>query len=182
MAVAVATKKASTAAFGKFRKRYGPAWGPRIVGHASELDQMGAEDGLEEFVDGPGEKRRLPLQIAPLDPASLPTPRRLWVVRSADVVHAEEECAFGSARSAGKIKHTNLTGGAPAFAGGELVALDGVTLVVSGDSGRYGPRNADEMHHVALAFKESGYAVYSPGYDEEANRAFPLIGVTPRLI
>ncbi len=143
---------------------------------------MDAGDGLVELTDGPGALAELPPVTQLLDPDSLPSPRRLWVVRPDDVVHALEECEFGAKRSAGRVKHTNLTGGDPAFSGGELLFLDDSTLIVSGDSGRYGPRNADEMRDAALAFKESGYEVYSMGYDSEANRAFPLIGVAPRLI
>lgn len=143
---------------------------------------MGGGDGLVEFTDGPGPTTGLPSVIQLLDPSSLPSPKRLWVVRPEDVVHALEECEFGAKRAAGRVKHTNLTGGNPAFSGGELLFLDDGTLIVSGDSGRYGPRNADEMRDAALAFKESGYEVYSMGYDSEANRAFPFIGVAPRLI
>jgi len=143
---------------------------------------MTFEDGMVVLVDGPGAPESLDSSLPPIDPSESSSPKRLWAVRSEDVVHAEEECEFGRLRPAGRIKHTNLTGGEPAFAGGELIYLNEQVLVVSGDSGRYGPRSAQELHDVSIAFKDSGYAVYSLGYDAEANRPFPLIGVRPRLI
>lgn len=174
--------KATQKAFNGFRQRHGPAWGPRILSHASEADQMSPEDGLEQFTDGSSGGAGAPDRLDPLSGDLQISPRRLWVVRQDDVVHAIEDCAFGAARPAGRVKHTNLTGGLPAFSGGELVFLDAGTLIVSGDSGRYGPRSAIEMEDVAIAFKESGYAVYTMGYDEEAGRAFPLVGPSPRLV
>lgn len=104
----------------------------------------------------------------------------LWVVREDDVVHAPEHCPFGIARPGAAVKHTNLTAGLPAYSGGELIISDDNVLMVSGNSGRYGPRSEEEMNDVVGAFRESGYVVYSPGYDHEAARAFPLVG--PRLI
>jgi hypothetical protein len=143
---------------------------------------MTTDDGAAELLDGSGSRANMAPKIAPLNEELFPSPKHLWVVRTADVVHAAEACAFGATRDAGTIKHTNLTGGEPAFSGGEFVQLDGNTLVVSGDSGRYGPRTAEEMLDVSLAFRDAGYTVYSTGYDEEVNRAFPLVGRAPRLI
>jgi hypothetical protein len=100
--------------------------------------------------------------------------RRLWVVRDADVVHADELCGWGQALETGKIKHSNLTGGAPAYSGGELIALNDNTIVLNGCSGRYGPQSAAEMQRVAEAFTKSGYYVWSCGFDEEAGRPLPF--------
>lgn len=196
---------ATKAAFDVFREQYGPAWGPRIIRDPSESDQLLAGDGLTELTDGPGaiapdevgctdvaidgntetpeavvpDERRLP----PFSQHDLPNPAQLWVVRGDDVVYAVEACPFGDAHAVdGRIKHTNLTGGQPAFSGGELVFLGFGKIVVSGNSGRYGPRSATELRDVAIAFRNAGYTVYSTGYDQEANRAQPLIGPAPKLI
>lgn len=103
-------------------------------------------------------------------------------MRADDVAYAAEVCDFSTGMIGGKLKHTNLTGGEPAFSGGELLILNDNTLVVSGDSGRYGPRSADEMLDVAIAFRNAGYTVYSTGYDEEASRALPLIGPAAKRV
>lgn len=196
---------ATKAAFDVFREQYGPAWGPRLIRNPSESDQLLADDGLSELTDGP--EATVPDEIGGTDVAidanteapepvvpdqsrlppfsqhNLPGPAQLWVVRGDDVLYAAEACPFGEARAVdGRIKHTNLTGGQPAFSGGELVFLDNGKIVVSGNSGRYGPRSATEMSDVAIAFRDAGYTVYSTGYDQEANRAQPLIGPAPKLI
>ena len=174
---------ATKVAFDVFRALYGPEWGPRFLRLEAERDQIGADDGLVELVDGPGPAVPSMDRLSPFSLDNLPEPVRLWVVRSEEVLHAQESCKFGQARADdGRIKHTNLTAGQPAFSGGELIFLGGNTLVVSGNSGRYGPRNAMEMQDVAIAFRDSGYTVYSTGYDQEANRALPLVGPAPKLI
>ena len=86
---------------------------------------------------------------------------------------------FGMSLESGVIKHTNLTGGAPAFSGGELLFLDPQTVVVNGCSGRYGPRSAQELDLVVQAFANSGYGVWSMGFDDEVNRPSPFVGVLP---
>lgn len=96
----------------------------------------------------------------------------LWVVREQDAVHAAENCAFGRALGNGKIKHTNLTGGAAAFAGGELLWLGEDQVLVNGCSGRYKPRSAKEMQAAAEAFADAGYRVWSTGYDEGTGFSF----------
>ena len=97
---------------------------------------------------------------------------RLWAVRPGDVVHAEEKSAFGAQLETGVIKHTNLTGGNPAHCAGELVSLNEGTIALNGASGRYGPTSSEEMTAVAKAFKDSGYGVWSYGYDEENDFPF----------
>ena len=80
------------------------------------------------------------------------------------------------------IKHTNLTGGAPAFASGELLFLSEYAVIINGRSRRYGPRSESEMISVAKAFKNSGYQVWSMGYDAEAGVPYPFNGVAPEWV
>ncbi len=82
---------------------------------------------------------------------------RLWVVTEVDVLHAGKTCEFGLSRSRSELKHTNLTGGGAAYIGGELIVLDAATVVVNGDSGRYGPGSGKEIDSVLQAFTKSGY-------------------------
>jgi len=138
---------------------------------------MTQAEGLLELADGPSEgeasnaNRTLATDWESGD-------LQLWVVRTGDVVHAPENCEFGSKRTAGVVKHTNLTGGALAFAAGEIVFVGPSQLVVNGCSGRYPVRSKEAMDAVAMAFKNSGYDVWSTGWDVEARRAVPF-GTVP---
>jgi len=96
----------------------------------------------------------------------------LWVVRENDAVHAAENCDFGQRLGNGRIKHTNLTGGHPAFCAGELLWADNRRVLISGCSGRYGPRNSTELQSAAVAFTNAGYSVWSTGYDEGTGFCF----------
>lgn len=168
-------------AFDAFRKAHGPARAPNFLRYPSDSDPMTPADGLEELVDGPG-GAAADAEFALLSEATLPGEVKLWAVRMEDVVHAPEDCPFGAGRSAGKVKHSNLTGGGDAFSAGELIFVDPATIIVNGRSGRYGPRSASEMDAVAVAFRDSGYTVYSMGFDQGVNSPFPFIGNTPKLV
>lgn len=174
------------AAFDMIRQRYGPPREPQLqLRHPSERDAMTLADGVVELIDGPGSAATAPRTLKPLDPVAADGAARVWAVRADDVVHAPKHCAFGRARPAGEVKHTNLTAGGIAFTAGELIFVDDATIVVNGDSGRYGTRNATEMQDVAIAFKQSGYTVYSMGYDLDANEPikFSFVGApAPTLI
>ena len=63
-----------------------------------------------------------------------------------------------------------------------MIWLSGDTIVVNGRSGRYPVRSSQEMCALAMSFKESGYHVWSMGYDDEANWPFPFVGVAPRWV
>jgi hypothetical protein len=123
---------------------------------------------LEAWCDGTAEGPSGP----PPDLARSPEGLRLWAVRPVDVVHALEGCGFGHSLESQVIKHTNLTGGEAAHCAGELVLLGNDTVALNGGSGRYGPTSEEEMNAVAKAFKESGYGVWSYGYDVETARPF----------
>ncbi|MFT8679379.1 hypothetical protein [Gluconacetobacter sp.] len=172
------------AAFAEFRAQIGSAREPKaeLIKNDDETMLMAAEDGLTQLTDGPISGDKSPTVTAPklIEQNDLEQVD-LWAVREADVVYADEQCSFGKNLETGVIKHTNLTGGAPAFAGGELLLLKDV-VVVNGQSGRYHPRSADEMYAVALAFANSGYHVWSMGYDTEADYPYPFIGVLPQCV
>jgi hypothetical protein len=99
-----------------------------------------------------------------------PENMHLWAVTVDAVLHALETCQFGASRGAGKLKHSNLTGGGKAYAGGELVFLDPASIVLSGCSGRYRVRGKGELKSISSAFRASGYNVWSMGYDADTNR------------
>ena len=155
---------------------------PGLIKDSDQLKLMTAADGLAQWVDGTATAGSAALGAAPLltqeDCANL----RLWVVRKQDVVHASESCKFGKTLQSQEIKHTNLTGGEPAYSGGEIIVADAGIVYLNGRSGRYGPGTREELHAVADAFVESGYGVWLMGWDEEANRPAPFIGTTPQWV
>lgn len=143
---------------------------------------MSTSDGLKQWLDGGVENKNVAKVPVPIVTSEQIDGRHLWVVRSEDVVHAEERIAFGKKVEKGVIKHTNLTGGREAHSGGELIFLDDVTVLLNGRSGRYGPRSKQEMDAVAKAFRNSGYFVWSCGYDVEAGMPFAFGNVDPDWI
>lgn len=172
------TKKA----FDQFRANLGqPRLAPlELIANSDQVKQMTANDGLCSWKDGTATARP-PSQPPLLDGLQIRA-ARLWVVRQDDVVHAEEHGTFGAGLESGSIKHTNLTGGAAAFSGGELLFLDDDTIIVNGCSGRYGPRSKDELNLVVQAFLKSGYGVWSMGFDEETNKPARFIGAFPEWV
>lgn len=160
-------------AFDEFRAPPQTARPPRGTKPGDLTVQMTPADGLTELTEG---------GITPEDvatTASLPSGwemlgTRLWVVRQDDVVHAPEKCSFGTAREKGVVKHTNLTGGAYAYAAGEIVFTGPSQAVVTGYSGRYPTRPMTAMAAVEQAFVRSGYDVWTTGWDTDGGRAVPL--------
>lgn len=166
-------------AFDRFRASHAArAPNRNVIRNQQELVQMPMGD-LQLWIDGQeAGGGDVPAMIT--DEDQLPT--HLWVVRIEDVVHAEEHCRYGAGLETGKIKHTNLTGGGKAHCGGELKFLGGNKVLLNGASGRYGPRSETELREAAIAFRDSGYTVYWTGYDAEANRSNPLVGIALELV
>lgn len=165
---------AAFASFRASRKEREPNLG--VMKNDDELHPMAPED-LSVWKDGRGvETDDMP---ASLGDAWIGK-EELWVVRAADVVHAAKKCVFGVARKRGEITHTNLTGGGRAYVGGELVVLDENTVVINGDSGRYGTKDDAETEAVARAFAESGWTTFWVGWDEDLARPAPLFGTPLR--
>lgn len=171
-------------AFNRLRATIGEARPPARPDQDSQQSvQMSIADGLVLWGDGQkGASKRTTPTPPVLTTNFIGTKQSLWVVRADDVAHAPEHCQFGQALMSKVIKHTNLTGGRPAFAGGELLWLKDDTIAINGCSGRYGPRCEQEMNAVARAFSESGYDVWSMGWDEDANKPAPFIGYSPQWV
>lgn len=169
-------------AFNKLRSALGEARLPPIelIANEDQTKKMTASDGLIKWSDGNGHAG--PSGEPPLLDQTNTKAAHLWVVRVDDVVHAKEQCDFGARLASGVVKHTNLTGGAAAFSGGELLFLEDGTVVINGCSGRYGPRSKTELDQVITAFVESGYGVWSMGFDEETNRPARFIGLYPEWV
>jgi hypothetical protein len=173
----------TTEAFSKFRQAYKPpkTCPPHLIANEDQKKPMNDGNGLLLWQDGPA-------GVNPVDAPGVPVPvvseeddkaKYLWVIREDDVPYAAEACDFGKTLESKVIKHSNLTGGGTAYAGGELLILDKQTIVLNGSSGRYGPRSSQELQALARAFRESGYFVWYMAYDNDAGRALPFVGTTP---
>ena len=168
------------AAFAGFRTSRVPRLpNPLVIKNSDELDPM-PDDEMSFWRDGigTGTAKGAP---EPLGDAWLKK-ERLWAVRATDVVHSAKHCAFGSARARGEITHTNLTGGKEAFVGGELMLVDENTVIINGDSGRYGTKDDAETEEVARAFAASGWETYWVGMDEDLGRPAPIVGTPLRRV
>ena len=73
-------------------------------------------------------------------------------------------------------KHTNLTGGKPAYIGGELWFAGARHMFVSGGSGRFHPLDEEQLSAAIDVFSSFSYMVTSLGWDSasgSAMRVFP---------
>ena len=75
-------------------------------------------------------------------------------------------------------KHTNLTGGVPAYVGGELWFRTEEALFVSGGSRRYTP-NLCQLIDAVDVFRAFGYNVKSLGWDEDRDEPSRIYWVQP---
>lgn len=175
----MASNPRTLASFEKYRRAHQPdqAMHPEADRYNGDTDQILIEDGLEQWTDGPVKEPHAEPAECPVF-VKKPEGRRLWVVTADDVCHSPEACAFGERRGAGVIKHSNLTGGGSAFAGGEVVFLDEETIALTGSSGRYRLRSGAELKAIETAFAESGYNVWSMGYNQDTNRPLTFDGGT----
>lgn len=165
-------------AFGRFRNQYSAKQcNMSRVANDEELVQLDASNGLQLWVDGAGGTTDSLPTIEPNPPAT-----HLWAVRIYDVVHAREDCSFGTTLESKVIKHSNLTGGADAHCGGELLFMGEDVVALTGGSGRYGPSSAAEMTAVAQAFRASGYGVWSYGFSEETMTAYKFGDKDPEWV
>lgn len=164
-------------AFGEYRKKWSPEQQMHqgVARFAGDTDQLSEEDGLMSWHDGSSnQSSELPLILHDIDPHT--REKHLWVVIDDEVLHAKEYCDFGEEREAGRIKHSNLTGGGLAFMGGEILLAEPNVVLLNGCSGRYRCSSEAELSDVAKAFAKSGYVVFSMGYDHDTDRP-ALFGV-----
>ena len=101
--------------------------------------------------------------------------RYLWVINDEGLPFVKE---IKNVRLNSNLpKHTNLTGGQPAYAGGELWFGTEESLFVSGGSGRYEPIHSDQL--AVGVFRAFGYAVTSLGWDTDRDEPRRFLWVSP---
>lgn len=133
-----------------------------------ELVLLGERHGLRRLRPSPA----LDVQFG-APPTSRVEPgsnRYLWVIDQEGLPHIIERPL---AETDGcDPKHTNLTGGGKAHVGGELWFSDNSHLFVSGGSGRYPPKDANQLSDAVRVFESYRYRVTSLGWDFKNDRAW----------
>ena len=132
-----------------------------------ELVQMSAADGMVDIeAAGAAALSGLPeVRTAPRDWEAAAAGRWLWVVGGSDFTSADEFGPWGASRTSGCVKHSNLTGGAPAHSGGEIWRIKDKGLLLNAASGRYGAEGEAELNGVVDVLRSLGFAVGSMGFD-----------------
>lgn len=106
----------------------------------------------------------------------------LWVIAKNDVPFALELSDWARKLESGRLKHTNLTGGAESHCGGELWFIEPNSIIVGGSSGRYGPKNEQELQDAASAFAACNYKVACMGFDEDTGQPLTVIVGEPEWL
>lgn len=163
--------------FSTFRDVY-PAREPAAdkIKNDDELVLISESDGLQFFADAIHDIRMS-------EPPRVVDARGhtyLWVIGKQRVPVALESIDFGRTLKTCVIKHTNLTGGEAAHCGGELWFLSEKSVVISGSSGRYGPKTEQELTDAVLSFKVEGFEVASLGFDDETGYPQTVLVGQPR--
>lgn len=133
--------------------------------HEDEITDFSDREDVVSLTVAPA--ARLLRGVPPRVPRSSGDQMHLWLVGTDDVLVALEEGATGQSTTRGRLAHTNLSGGRPAHAGGELWYRDGASLWLTGGSSRYPPRSKGELDAIVEGFRSSGYTVRSCGWAED---------------
>ena len=140
---------------------------PRFIRDSSEIALLDASDGVRLLEPAPAIGVRF--GFPPSERGMASTNRYLWVIDKRGVPYLiERPIPILDGRLP---KHTNLTGGAQAYVGGELWFTSSESMYISGGSGRYHPASGDQLEDSVLVFESFGYEVTSLGWDEIRNQA-----------
>jgi hypothetical protein len=93
----------------------------------------------------------------------------LWVITGEGIPHILENDPRKDSHGLERLTHTNLTGGGPAYRGGEIWFKSETGFWLSGHSGRYMPQSEAQLLGVIAICNAGGYHVLSLGWDEERN-------------
>ena len=139
---------------------------------ADEIRLITPEEGLSELTPAPASAPNV--GVPPGLGTAESVNKYLWVI-AADGVPIALESPARVELQRGRLCHTNLTGGASSYCGGELYFIDQTSVVVNGGSGRYPPRSAAELEEVAVSFKAAGYRTASMGWNQETNASYRTV-------
>lgn len=139
---------------------------PEFAGEESESKLLGAEEGFRYLLPAPAKD----IKTGTPPRSREPVPHTyLWVIDSQGIPYVLN---VPSLFLGDKVpKHTNLTGGAEAYVGGELWFATADSLYVSGGSGRYPPESPKQLEDACIVFRSFNYNVHSLGWDDGLHRA-----------
>lgn len=158
---------ALTDALASYRQTWSerPFHAERVAGQDEKRDVTAHED-ISSFRAAPAAPWTP--GIPPLNAPGDGEQKFIWVIRTDAVPYACERCPIGNTiEGRGKLAHTNLTGGGDAYCGGELWFQTERKIWLTGGSGRYPPRSAEELEAVVSAFRAAGYEVTCPGWSSQ---------------
>jgi hypothetical protein len=158
--------KSATAHFDSYRKTFSLRK-PNLdnMRHQDELKDMSSAPDVLDVVEPP--VKECLIGIPPTLERRAGEGAYIWLVRPSDVLYSLESGSSGKSLSRKRLAHTNLSGGAEAFCGGELWFKDESSVMITGGSSRYPPRSGDELSEVVDSFRAAGYMVASCGWSEE---------------
>src|ERR1700680_2268179 len=151
-------------ALSTYRAKY-PLKPMRIqAANAGQMIQMIVSDGLFEMPAAPANSADFPRpQSLPDSHERAPDARHLWVIRAVDFPVALELCEWGQQLDDKKLKHSNLTAGAPAHSGGEIWFIEENRIALNANSGRYGAESEEEFQHIVNTLRNCGFHTASMG-------------------
>ncbi|RKH16395.1 hypothetical protein D7X74_15635 [Corallococcus sp. CA047B] len=124
--------------------------------------KTGTRKGARHFDDLPAVRPRSSNKIDPVESLVLKDEGFEGAVLDVPYIYVVDEAGQMSIAVRGSpvhgAKHTQLTGGRPAKAGGELVFGKDRTVRVNAQSGRYQRQSAEGVKRVADRLRESGYS------------------------
>ena len=163
-------------ALDSFRRRYAlRSPNARLIRNPSEAERLDETNGVRFLELAPA--TGVGLGLPPLERGGATSNRYLWIIDTRGVPYIFEQPI--PALNNAIPKHTNLTGGAEAYMGGELWFTSESSMYLSGGSGRYPPVSVRQLEEAASAFKSFGYEVMSLGWDAAYDEAKRFLETTP---
>ena len=140
---------------------------PRIDYQPHELVKLDAGHGVRVLQQAPAQSVCFGRpRVSREDPGEY---TYLWVMDDSGIPYIIERPL--SHLNGSRPKHTNLTGGADAYLGGEIWFSDAISLFLSGGSGRYPPLHETQLIDAVQVFESYGYLVMSLGWNSRGGQA-----------
>lgn len=157
----------------EFVQKYPPQMPRKPPDNEGQLRRLTETDGIFAVANPLPEGR---VRGSPSQSQNPDRGRHLWVFFDGQIPSILEAAAVTPPLE-GLVKHTNLTGGGAASSGGELWfdTTEPMKLYVNGASGRYGPKNADELNDAVSVFQSGEFEVVSVGWDLEVDKPARVI-------
>ena len=164
-----------TLSLATFQQRYAKrSWNPRIPYQPHEFEKLDASHGLRALQPAPAQSVCFGRPRVSIEDPGKHT--YLWVIDDLGIPYIIDR-PFLHLNGA-HPKHTNITGGADAYLGGEIWFKDSITLFLSGSSGRYPPMHETQLNDAVQVFESYGYRIMSLGWNFGNGQAERIYRVT----